>query len=110
MDLDTFEMLELLTLGTLATGKSPGSVSSILKLRVSRLKQAIGALGVELLGSQALRWRPSSVSPASGTLPQTNDRTPTMVSEYLNSRAATIFGGASEIQLGIIAKSVLGEL
>jgi acyl-CoA dehydrogenase len=31
-----------------------------------------------------------------------------LIPDYLNSRAFTIFGGASEVQLGIIAKSVVG--
>ena len=30
-----------------------------------------------------------------------------MLPDFLNSRAATIFGGAQEIQLGIIAKTLL---
>ena len=96
---DTFEWLELRTMGNLAPGANPGPVSSILKLRASRLKQAIGELGVEALGGDSMRWRSN---PADG-----RHATATLVPEYCNSRAYTIFGGAAEIQLGLIARSCL---
>lgn len=99
-DLDTFEWLELRTLGALSPGSNPGPVSSVLKLRASRLKQSIAELGVEALGRDALRWRqdPSDGRNAAGDL----------VPEYCNSRAFTIFGGAAEVQLGLIARDLLG--
>ncbi len=95
MELDAFEMLELMTVGTLPTGAAPGPISSVLKLRASRLKQAIGELAIELLGTEALRREAST-------------RSNIVVSDYLNSRAATIFGGTAEVQLGIIARSLGG--
>lgn len=100
-DLDTFEMMELKTLGRLLPGQNPGPVSSILKLRASRTKQAIAELGVEVLGMGGLRWQDAA---------QTGDDEilGTLLPEYLNSRAYTIFGGAAEVQLGIIARTVVG--
>ncbi|MBK0393703.1 acyl-CoA dehydrogenase family protein [Ramlibacter algicola] len=98
-DLDTFEWLELRTMAALPPGGNPGPVASILKLRASRLKQAIGELGVEALRAGAVRWRSSG--PLDGGLADI------LVPEYCNSRAFTIFGGAAEIQLGLIAKTVL---
>ena len=98
-DLDTFEWLELRTMGGLPLGVNPGPVSSILKLRASRLKQAIGELGVEALGAESLRWR--------STAPTAQQASTTLVSDYCNSRAHTIFGGAAEIQLGLIARTLL---
>ena len=47
-DLDTFEMLELKTIGALQPGEAPGPVSSVLKLRSSRLRQAIAEFGLEV--------------------------------------------------------------
>lgn len=99
-DIDTFEWLELRTMGGLTPGASPGPVSSILKLRASRLKQAIAELGVDALGSAGLRWR--SDPPGSSLRPGV------LVPEHCNSRAFTIFGGAAEVQLGLIAKTVVG--
>lgn len=99
-DIDSFEWLELRTMGGLAAGANPGPVSSILKLRASRLKQAIAELGVDALGSAGLRWRSD---PPGSTL-----RASVLVPEHCNSRAFTIFGGAAEVQLGLIAKTVVG--
>ena len=99
-DLDCFEMMELRIMGALQPGQNPGSISSILKLRASRMKQAIAELGVEVLGTQALAWNDGDGSDDS--------LLPLLVPDYLNSRAFTIFGGASEVQLSIIAKSVVG--
>ena len=98
-DLDAFEWLELKTMGGLAPGANPGPVSSILKLEASRIRQAIAELGVEALGSDAQRWRSDAGVGSSAPA--------TLVPEFFNSRAFTIFGGAAEIQLGLIARTVL---
>jgi acyl-CoA dehydrogenase len=103
-DLDAFEMLELETLGRLQPGQNPGPVSSILKLRASRTKQAIGELGVEALGLEGLRWQDAARAAESDD----DALLATVMPEYLNSRAFTIFGGAAEVQLGIIAKTTVG--
>jgi acyl-CoA dehydrogenase len=103
-DLDTFEWLELRTMVGVRPGESPGPVSSILKLRASRLKQAIGELGVDALGAASLRWRGSAAT--DGDAQERLEEL--LVPEYCNSRAFTIFGGAAEIQLGLIAKTVVG--
>ncbi len=101
-DLATFEWLELRSIAGLLPGQSPGPVASILKLKGSRLKQSIAQLGVEALGTASLRWRsPTKLGGLPGQLADV------LVPEYCNSRAYTIFGGASEIQLGLIAKNLL---
>ncbi|MDO8695044.1 MAG: acyl-CoA dehydrogenase family protein [Sheuella sp.] len=102
-DLDTFEMLELQTLMSIGSSASLGDVSYILKLRASRLKQSIGDLGVVAMGEQALRWTPGPARLQ--TADELQLLTQTVLGDYLNSRAYTIFGGASEIQLGIIARA-----
>ncbi len=95
IDVDVFEMLELKILGRLKPGDNPGPISSVLKLRASLLKQAVAELGVAVLGEDALRWIETPVDTADVLLP-----------DYLNSRAATIFGGAREVQLSIIARAI----
>jgi acyl-CoA dehydrogenase len=94
-EIDCFEMMEFMTLSPVEPGQSPGPVASVLKLRASRLKQATSQLGVKILGEEALRFD-ADVGQMTGTL----------VAEALSARAATIFGGAAEIQLSIIAKSL----
>jgi acyl-CoA dehydrogenase len=101
IELDTFEMLELRILGAFRVGDQLGAASSMLKLRASRMKQAIAGLGVALLGPHALRWRPLE-----DIEEQTMSLLDTVTLEYLSSRAFTIFGGASEVQLGLIARSL----
>ncbi len=101
-DLDTFEMLELKVLGSLAPGETPGPLSSVLKLRSSRIKQGLAELGLEVLGPESLRWQ------AGPRVPEDARAAPALLQDYLNSRAFTIFGGATEVQLGIIAKTLVG--
>jgi alkylation response protein AidB-like acyl-CoA dehydrogenase len=68
------------------------------KLYLSEVEQAVFSLGFDILG------------PVRGTA---EDQVPGMDSdrwtrEYLYSRASSIYGGAAEIQRGIVAQRVLG--
>ncbi len=102
MEVDVFEMLELRMLGELEQkGNLAPAQASILKLRASRLRQSIAQLGVDLMGPQSLKWP----LPFEDKAPPSGNAANLLVPEYMNSRAFTIFGGASEIQLGIIAQT-----
>jgi len=83
-------------LATLERTGEPGPESSILKLRWSRVEQAVSRLGYELLGGGAARDGPAG---GWGGYWQR---------QRLRSRAATIEGGTSEILRGIVAERVLG--
>jgi alkylation response protein AidB-like acyl-CoA dehydrogenase len=99
IDIDTLEAMELFVL----LGESKDSaIPSILKLRASEIQQAVTELGVEVLGSDAIRW--VSRRPLYGE--QAVAVEDCFVSRYLNSRANTIFGGAREIQKTLIARTV----
>jgi alkylation response protein AidB-like acyl-CoA dehydrogenase len=82
------------TLRRMAAGEVPGAGSSIDKLLMSSTEQALFDLALSALRPQILlgataqdnRWR----------------------SDYLYSRAASIYGGASEIQKNVIAERLLG--
>jgi len=105
--IDALEMMELRTNWVLRSGQNPGAASSFLKLRASRLQQEVSSLALEVLGEAALRWlpqRPLYALPEAGE----DEALWPVASRYLNNRANTIFGGSSEIQKGIIARSVLG--
>jgi len=80
-----------------AAGKNPGSESSIMKIAGTDLKQARFALGMEISGADALGWEGEGF----------DEEDLVWTREYLRSRANTIEGGSSEIQLNIIAKQVL---
>jgi acyl-CoA dehydrogenase len=110
-DIAALEMLELRVMSEVQQGRNPGAVSSLLKLRASELRQEMTRLAVEILGSAALIWLPDRPlyeiygehNPA--PLPEI---AMVATSEFLNSRANTIFGGTSEVQREILAKTMLG--
>ena len=58
VDIDTLEMTELRVLSALQTGQNPGAVSSLLKLRVSEIRQAVTRLGVDVIGNDGLYVEP----------------------------------------------------
>jgi alkylation response protein AidB-like acyl-CoA dehydrogenase len=79
-------------------GKGPGAESSMFKLYGTELNKRRRELMVEILGYQGLGWEGEGFS--AGELSRTRT--------WLRSRANSIEGGTSEIQLNIIAKRVLG--
>lgn len=104
IDVDTIEMMDLQQL-LAKEGYDLGTAASIIKLRSSIVEQQIAELAIDLVGERALRWidhRPlHEVDEEMAHL-----RELAVAPKYLNSRIRTIFGGASEVQLGIIAKSL----
>lgn len=108
VDIDALEMTELRVLSALQTGQNPGAVSSILKLRNSEIRQAVTRLGVDVIGHDALAVEPMRPLYKLNHEPALPEEMLTVVPEYLNGRAYTIFGGTSEIQRDIIAKMMLG--
>jgi len=82
-----------------ATGSTPGTDGTVLKLLWSETRQALQEIRIELLGESAL-FGPG----ATARFPQEA----VAVREFLWSRAETIVAGTSEIQRNIIAERVLG--
>jgi alkylation response protein AidB-like acyl-CoA dehydrogenase len=81
----------LKSLSERANGIPPGPEASVCKLLMTRVEQEIGALALDLAGSEPL-------------LGDDKDT----VFHYLRSRAASIFGGTEQIQRSIVAQRVLG--
>jgi alkylation response protein AidB-like acyl-CoA dehydrogenase len=84
------EMQENRVLSALETGQPPGRLASILKLQGSELLQRIDELAIELVGLEAT----------------TNDADLSF-GRYFYDRSVTVFGGTSEIQRNIIARTIL---
>jgi acyl-CoA dehydrogenase len=82
--------------GGRARGEDAERVSSTLKLASSEASQQRYSLLMDLLGTEGLEWDSAGTAPSS--IPR----------QWLRSRANTIEGGTSEVQLNIIAKRVLG--
>lgn len=102
--------IEAAELRDLERGRPMGAAgmagASVQKLKVSTTLQRLAEMAVESLGVSAMRdYRSELYGAAPGDAVQLRQ---TAVARHLNIRAATIFGGASEIQKGIIARSGLG--
>lgn len=92
--------LEITQLRVLAAQKpgSPDPRSSILKIKGVELRQAASELLLRTAGRLAFEFAYEDEGPAPHEA----------ASNYLTLRAASIYGGASEVQKNIIASSVLG--
>jgi alkylation response protein AidB-like acyl-CoA dehydrogenase len=98
MDRRCFEAtIERIRLG-ISPGDKPGPASSMFKLYASEFNLRRQHLLTGILGPQALGWEGEGFD--TKALETTRD--------WLRSRGNTIEGGTSEVQLGIIAKRVLG--
>ncbi len=107
IEIAAIEASELRTLSAGGlTGTSGMASASIQKLKVSTTLQRLAELAVEALGPASVRDYRAQLyngGPATG-----KPHRETVVARHLNVRAATIFGGASEIQKSIVARSALG--
>ena len=78
-----------------------------MKIERSRIRQAISGLAASILGPDALRWelrRPLHGLPEE---PEIDELRKVAAAAYFNARSQSIFGGSNEIQLEIIAKTLL---
>ena len=107
-DIDAMEMIDISVLSALQSGANPGPVSSLVKLRWSQLRQTISELAVDAIGLDALRMVPDRPLYETLQLPPEEEEMLSTTPRYLNYRAYTILGGTTEIQTGILGKSMLG--
>ena len=104
VDLMALEFTELRSLAAMSSGMSVGPESSILKLKGTEVQQRIQKLAMEAAGLQGAAWGPTSGSLMGGAATARET-----VESYLTGRAATIFGGASEVQRDVIWKNVIRQ-
>jgi alkylation response protein AidB-like acyl-CoA dehydrogenase len=99
IDIMAAEFTELRSLASASAGQGPGPESSILKLKGTEIQQRTQKLTLEAAGVFGTAWGkpvgPSFAREAMGG--------------YLGGRAATIYGGASEVQKDVIWKNVLAN-
>lgn len=94
-------------IASLGTGQATNNaMASILKLSVSEMYQKLAQLTSEALGDHAMADQRHALGLHANEAPVGADHALAPTARYLNTRAATIFGGSSEIQRGIIAKSL----
>ena len=81
-----------------ATGRAPGALSSMFKLYGTEQNKNKYELLASAMGTQFLGWEGENFS----------DEERTQTRAWLRSKANSIEGGTSEVQLNIIAKRILG--
>jgi len=91
-----------------AAGRNPGALASMQKIVGSELTQRLDELGLDIQGAYIAVKQNEALKYPFGEQPAGSESGVKIVNHYLNNRAATIFGGTSEIQRNIIAKLVLG--
>ena len=102
------EFAELSTLARLARGGSPGPESSLQKNTTVDIGQTLETLLLEAIDYYGLPHA-NLISMNGHDEPwPAPDHAETVTARYLNGRAASIFGGAREVQKNIVAKVVLG--
>jgi alkylation response protein AidB-like acyl-CoA dehydrogenase len=106
------EMLKYLGLRNLAgalSGEPPGPESSIIKLYESEYHAALTDLALDVLGVDALAYQGAPGIASLGPDPLgAPSSSAAWLNQYLTARAATIYGGSSQVQRNTIGERVLG--
>jgi alkylation response protein AidB-like acyl-CoA dehydrogenase len=96
----------------LAAARANGAPSlmgaAALKLRGTELQQAILQTGIEVLGRHGMVFQHDALNAGWNGELIGPEESADLVYEHLYRRAATIYGGSSEVQKNIIAKGALG--
>jgi len=99
IELRSLEFAELRSLAEAQQTGEPGTASSILKLKGTEMQQRIQELTIEAAGVFGISQGSKVAGPKFAQMG---------MMMYLNGRAATVYGGCSEVQKDVIAKRVLG--
>ena len=95
-------------MASLSKGGSPGPESSLLKTCGSETQQRITEIAVEAIAQWGTPFQRGEAAPAGNAPLVGPDYAARVVPHYLNTRAASIYGGSNEVQRNIMAKLVLG--
>ncbi|MCM2318158.1 MAG: acyl-CoA dehydrogenase family protein [Pseudomonas sp.] len=92
---------------SMVEGTDNGGEASLIKVRGTELYQEVAEALVEALGAAGIAYDTVALHSA-GLPPLGDDDVGGILKEHFYNRAATVFGGSSEIQRNIVAKAVLG--
>jgi acyl-CoA dehydrogenase len=102
------EVTEHRVMTALASGTTPGPMSSMLKTQGTETMQRVEELAAEIAGSYGVVEQPEARAPGSNVPPVGPDQHVEAMARYLNGRAASIYGGSNEIQRSVMARLMLG--
>jgi acyl-CoA dehydrogenase len=71
-------------------------------------QQDIDRLAVDALGARAAVWQPERRDMGANVEAIGPEETQIILADFLNNRAASIYGGSNEVQRNILAKMALG--
>ena len=108
IEIRSLNMTESRIQSALGSGQNPGPAASMTKILGTEISQKVTELAIEAVALHGLVLQPEALEVGSGVAPVGPEYALTAMPRYLNTRATTIYGGSSEVQRGIIAKSVLG--
>ncbi len=107
IDVAALEALERRALLAPAGSADATTLAMPLKVLGTTLQQQVAELGIEIAGPETLPCA-GTAGVAASNQPDHNVSGPVLMEHYLFKRAASIYGGTSEMQRGIMAKAVLG--
>lgn len=108
IEAEAVEMNERRMMSAISRGERPGPASSQLKLRGTEIWQLVDELSIEAAGYYASPDQFDARALGSNVPAVGRDDAKMFMATYLVNRAATIYGGSSEVQRNIMAKAVLG--
>lgn len=109
LDLRAFALEECAyqAMEALLEARENGAEASLIKLRGTELYQEVAETLIDALGPAGIAWDVAALHRADPP-PLGPDDAGGIIKDHLYNRAATIFGGSSEVQRNILAKAVLG--
>ena len=108
IELESYVAFENRVFASVSAGESVGTVSSVLKIRRTELRQHIDTLVLQAVDYYGLPYQPKVRDFPDPETPIGSETAATAMPRYLNDRAATIYAGSNEIQRNILAKRELG--
>jgi alkylation response protein AidB-like acyl-CoA dehydrogenase len=108
IELEAYVAFEERIFSSVAAGESIGTVSSVLKIRGTELRQQMDELLLDAINYYGLPYQPGIREFRNNETPVGSDTAATAMPRYLNNRAATIYAGSNEVQRNILSKRTLG--
>ncbi|HEY7979414.1 MAG TPA: acyl-CoA dehydrogenase family protein [Rhizomicrobium sp.] len=109
IELAGVDFTERRIISQLSTGGNTGdSAASMLKLKGTETMQSVTELALEAIGFYAQPDQRAALGEGANESAIGPDYAATIGARYLNTRAATIYGGSSEVQRNILARLALG--